>query len=343
MADERRYGGYGRDWNGRRDDEYRSSDRSSRSGYGGEGRSGGYYGDQDRDRSNQYGRGGQSGYGEDDYGFGRSRSGDSGRLSGYEAWDRDYGSERYGGGSEGRGSDYDASRSSYPSDYSRGYGQGSYSGVDFDRSRSGSYRASSYGERSGSYDRDYGARTSRMGQSPDYGYGRDRDYSERGRGERGFMDRMGDEISSWFGDEDAARRREQDQRHSGKGPRSYTRSDDRIKDDVNDRLTDDHYVDASDIEVSVKDREVTLNGYVSSRDEKRRAEDCAERVSGVTHVQNNLRVQSSAGSTISGTGTAMGMGAGTSTGRTSGSSLSETGSATGTSSALGTTKSGTSS
>ena len=36
---------------------------------------------------------------------------------------------------------------------------------------------------------------------------------------------------------------------------------------------------------------VTLDGTVSTRLQKRRAEDCAEDVSGVKHVQNNLRVQ----------------------------------------------------
>ena len=55
-------------------------------------------------------------------------------------------------------------------------------------------------------------------------------------------------------------------------------------------------VDASDIEVAVSGREVTLSGTVRSREEKRRAEDIAEAVSGVTHVQNNLRVQQQTGS-----------------------------------------------
>jgi hypothetical protein len=50
-------------------------------------------------------------------------------------------------------------------------------------------------------------------------------------------------------------------------------------------------VDASDVEVNVSNCEVTLSGTVDDRDERRRAEDCAERVSGVTHVQNNLRVK----------------------------------------------------
>ena len=37
------------------------------------------------------------------------------------------------------------------------------------------------------------------------------------RGGRGFFERAGDEISSWFGDDDAERRREQDDRSGGRG------------------------------------------------------------------------------------------------------------------------------
>ena len=76
----------------------------------------------------------------------------------------------------------------------------------------------------------------------------------------------------------------------GRGPRGYKRSDERIREDVNDRLSDDHFLDASDIEVSVSNGEVTLSGTVNSRADKRRAEDIAESVSAVTHVQNSLRV-----------------------------------------------------
>ena len=36
---------------------------------------------------------------------------------------------------------------------------------------------------------------------------------------------------------------------------------------------------------------ITLDGTVPTRDQKRRAEDCVEDISGVRHVQNNLRVQ----------------------------------------------------
>jgi osmotically-inducible protein OsmY len=79
--------------------------------------------------------------------------------------------------------------------------------------------------------------------------------------------------------------------HRGRGPKGYARSDERIREDVSDRLTDDPHVDASEVEVTVQDREVTLSGTVNSRFEKRHAEDIAESVSGVTHVQNNLRVE----------------------------------------------------
>lgn len=153
----------------------------------------------------------------------------------------------------------------------RGYGGQAYAGQN--------YGTQSYGNRQSEF-------SSRNRFAGDYGQQRRTDESE----ERGLMERAGDEISSWFGDNDAQRRREND--HRGKGPKGYTRSDDRIRDDVNDHLSDDSWLDASDIEVSVNQGEVTLSGHVDSRQSKRRAEDCADRIAGVKHVQNNLRVKS---------------------------------------------------
>jgi hypothetical protein len=80
--------------------------------------------------------------------------------------------------------------------------------------------------------------------------------------------------------------------HRGRGPKGYKRSDERIHEDVCERLTEDPFIDASNIEVLVKEGEVTLSGTVFSRGLKRRAEDLAEMASGVSHVQNNLRVDS---------------------------------------------------
>jgi len=139
--------------------------------------------------------------------------------------------------------------------------------------------------------RDDGYRGGSRGGSSYREYG-----SDRSQGDRGFWDKATDEVSSWFGDERAEQRREMD-RFRGRGPKNYARSDARILEDVNDRLTDDGWLDASDIEVTVNDREVTLSGHVDSRAAKRRAEDLAEMVSAVRHVQNNLRVRDNAGGT----------------------------------------------
>jgi len=157
------------------------------------------------------------------------------------------------------------------------------------------------------YDRDrndenyYGRGASRS----DYPSSEQGFYNERS-GERGWWDRASDEVSSWFGDEDAKRRRQQDDRRTyrGRGPKNYTRSDDRIKEDVNDRLTDYDYIDASDIEVDVTNGEVILSGTVETRYEKRMAEDVAESVSGVRNVENRIRVNRNTGDwTASQTGT----------------------------------------
>lgn len=79
----------------------------------------------------------------------------------------------------------------------------------------------------------------------------------------------------------------------GKGPKGYSRSDDRIKEDVSDTLTDNSMIDASDIEISVSNGEVTLSGTVNSKRNKRLAEDLAESVSGVRNIENKLRVKQS--------------------------------------------------
>jgi hypothetical protein len=123
----------------------------------------------------------------------------------------------------------------------------------------------------------------------------DRGGPNRAGEERGWLDMAGDEVSSWFGDHEAERRRSHDQargEHRGRGPSGYRRSDERIREDVSDRLSDDSWLDASNIEVKVSNGEVTLGGTVHDRRDKRHAEDLAERVSGVSHVQNNLRVKS---------------------------------------------------
>ncbi len=80
----------------------------------------------------------------------------------------------------------------------------------------------------------------------------------------------------------------------GYGPRGYRRTDERIYEDVCDRLTEDGDLDARDVEVSVTTGEVMLAGTVATRAQKRIAEDIVEGVLGVTEVHNRLRVQPTA-------------------------------------------------
>lgn len=79
--------------------------------------------------------------------------------------------------------------------------------------------------------------------------------------------------------------------HAGRGPKGYVRTDERIREDVCDRLSWDDEVDATDITVRVENGEVTLEGSVETRHMKRLAEDIAEGVSGVTDVHNTVRVK----------------------------------------------------
>jgi hypothetical protein len=85
-------------------------------------------------------------------------------------------------------------------------------------------------------------------------------------------------------------RRELRVSHRGKGPKGFERSDERIREEVSEILMDHHDIDASEIEVTVKDGEVTLAGTVGDRHTKRLAERVLDHVSGVVDVHNTIRV-----------------------------------------------------
>lgn len=77
--------------------------------------------------------------------------------------------------------------------------------------------------------------------------------------------------------------------YRGRPPRAYRRSDERILDDIVERLLV-AAVDASEVEVKVENGEVTLSGTVRERRDKRRIEDACEDVFGVQDVHNQIRV-----------------------------------------------------
>jgi hypothetical protein len=108
------------------------------------------------------------------------------------------------------------------------------------------------------------------------------------------------------GREDARRRREESEHrsvpagvtHRGKGPKNYQRSDERIREDIEDILMEDPYVDASDIEVEVKAGEVILKGVVENKLAKRRVENLVDSVAGVKQTENRLRPRSPGGNMV---------------------------------------------
>lgn len=111
-----------------------------------------------------------------------------------------------------------------------------------------------------------------------------------------------------------------DGRYAGRGPKGYTRSDERIKEEISDELTAHGGIDASNCTVEVSDGEVTLEGEVESREMKRAIEDVAEACSGVKQVHNRLRVSgngngqdSGRGSRVSGSSTSSSQGDGSET------------------------------
>lgn len=76
----------------------------------------------------------------------------------------------------------------------------------------------------------------------------------------------------------------------GKAPRDYDRPDHLIAEDVNEQLTQDAFLDPTNMTVSVENGEVTLEGYVAQHADKVRAEEAVRNVAGVTGCQNNLRI-----------------------------------------------------
>lgn len=114
------------------------------------------------------------------------------------------------------------------------------------------------------------------GVSQGTGSGGDRgSYGDRARG--GYARVMNVDVGDWI---DEPR---------GGGPIRYRRPDERIRDDLAEALYADGWVDAREVEIAVEEGEITLQGQVPSRDDKRRVEDLAWKVFGVLDVHNRLQ------------------------------------------------------
>jgi hypothetical protein len=73
-------------------------------------------------------------------------------------------------------------------------------------------------------------------------------------------------------------------------PQGYQRSDERIREDVCERLWDEPHVEVGEVTVEVRDGVVILEGSVPQRQMKHAIEDIAAACRGVSDVDNRIRV-----------------------------------------------------
>jgi len=243
----------------------------------------------------------------------RPREAWSRERSGESEWQRDYGSRAQGHGpSRGYNPDFSRYGDAQPGDRPFREQDREYRGGASGYGRSHDYQQewSGFGEHSRFDERYPYGRGSQRGAAgwppnagPSYGsrgaYGGDPSYGggssssgwphSSGSGMHGESERSGYLAGRARGELNYSSTRLGG--FSGRGPKGYTRSDERIREDVCEHLSENDEVDASDIEVLVKDRKVTLSGTVENRRMKHLAEDIAEMVSGVQDVDNRVTVR----------------------------------------------------
>jgi osmotically-inducible protein OsmY len=274
--------------------------------YRGRGNGGERYGQQGWRASEQYG--GDEDYDDMDYRRGQERD-EMGRFASRPGYQSQSNYGRGGGRYGGSYGDFDSSgrehddmgrftgRSNFQGRYrsSSGgsggyYGEGGRERDEMGRFMGRSGYENQYGRMGdwGNYE-GRGSYSSGMGQGQYGGMGYGGSYSS-GSGNYGQeRDEMGrftsGGMSSQYGRSQGP--------HTGRGPKNYQRSEERIKEDVSECLENDGYLDASEIDVKVQNGIVTLSGSVESREDKRRAEQLAEDCPGVKDVTNQLRVTQS--------------------------------------------------
>jgi hypothetical protein len=203
---------------------------------------------------------------------------------------------RYGSSESSRGQSGNRSQSSGAGEWSQsggnrgresGGGQGiggQYSGEQFDWNGGRGQRSSENFGGSGNYGGNRGLTQGNLGTG-EWGHGDGQLFGQGyASGSLGSRQREGQGFGPSSG---------RGRGFAGRGPKGYQRSDERIKEQISDRLMDDDDIDASEITVEVAGGEVTLTGTVGSRHEKRAAEEAVEQMPGVREVQNHLRVKTS--------------------------------------------------
>jgi osmotically-inducible protein OsmY len=310
VTDDRSAGGYSEEFGHQRGRNRDESDQDVGGRYQSRGSSGANY-QGDRSHGGDYDREGQSRF-------------DQGRFDEGNRWEgsgqRDYGSEdfysRNQGTSTGRWQEDENDQGGYfgtgsyvdDGDSSRGLQRDFYRaraqqerdiGSYRDRGSTGAYGQSYYGSQSnygrgqGDESRQWRSQQGDENRNRNYGgqsigsggsggtYGRDPQSSGRNYGQ-GSGQNYGQSYSS-SGTSQSFR---------GRGPQGYQRSDERLKEMICERLTDDPHIDASNITIEVTGQIVKLTGSVDDRGTKYEIEELVERMGGVKDIDNQLRVQS---------------------------------------------------
>ncbi len=78
--------------------------------------------------------------------------------------------------------------------------------------------------------------------------------------------------------------------HRGKGPKGFTRSDERLKEHVNELLMEHGEIDATHVVVEVTNGEVRVSGTVEDRFQRRLIEDVIEGMYGVKDLHLALKI-----------------------------------------------------
>ena len=154
----------------------------------------------------------------------------------------------------------------------------------------------SYGQREPYNASGYGRGNASRYSESQYGQRRPwRDPTGRDFGGGGFRSR-GDDYS-WRGPEYSGGgdygydRYAPTQRPFNRGPKGYQRSDERLKEDISERLMQSEHVDSSDVTVNVIAGKITLEGNVPTRYMKHYIEDLADGCPGVQDIENRIRVR----------------------------------------------------
>ena len=205
-----------------------------------------------------------------------------------------YGSHGYGGQTSGA-----SLQTGYGPPGTSGYEGGSGYGLPGDygsnpKHQSPTGRAGGYGPQGGGY-----GSQSNYASHGGYGSPQQRWHSEYGSqgefGSQGYGTHAGYGSHGGYGPQGEAHWPQsswaQQGRAQRRGPKGYKRSDERIREDICERLMQSAYIDSSEVTIEVKDGRVSMEGTVPERRMKHAIEDLAEATAGVTDVENKVRVE----------------------------------------------------